>query len=176
MRTIHAALLSLALAACGQTAAPGAADAQPAQAAGELSAADHTALLQALDMRANAAGQVENACGERVTPQIVRADLGQAVGEAHLVVIPGGPNIATCYGDGPGALILMRREGAGFRQIYMNQGGFFAVLPRETNHAREIVHAGPGFQHPVFVWNGAEYAPARRSVPDAQMSDATILP
>jgi hypothetical protein len=72
--------------------------------------------------------------------------------------------------------MLVRRAGADFRMIYSNQGGFLVILPTQTNGVRDIAHGGPGFQHPVFAWNGAEYAPAGRSVADAEMGDATFLP
>ena len=163
----------LALGACGQAGAPAEAGAQTGDA---LTDADKAAIMQTLDFRADANAQVENACGNYVTPQFSAVDLGGDVGVAHLIVVPGGDNSPTCYGDGPGALILLRRDGATFRQIYMNQGGFLAVLATQTNGVRDLAHAGPGFQHPMFTWNGNEYTPAGRAIADADMSDATILP
>jgi hypothetical protein len=72
--------------------------------------------------------------------------------------------------------MLVRRAGADFRLIYSNQAGFLVILPTQTNGVRDIAHGGPGFQHPVFTWDGAEYGPAGRSVADADMGDATFLP
>ena len=173
MRMLKAISVSifLAAAACGQAATPADAD---AQTAGALTDADRAAIMQTLDFRPDAAGMVENACGSRVTPQFAAADLGGEVGVAQLVVVPGG-DTPTCYGDGPGAMMLVRREGDTFRLIYSNQGGFFVILPTETNGVHDIAHGGPGFQHPVFAWNGAEYARAG-SIADGDMGEATFLP
>jgi len=102
-------------------------------------------------------------------------DLGGDVGTAQLVVVPGG-DTPTCYGDGPGALVLLRRDGASFRQIYSNQGGFLALLTTRTRGVRDLAQAGPGLQHAVFVWNGSEYAPAGRDIADAELGGAEILP
>ena len=46
-----------------------------------------------------------------------------------------------------------------------------AILP-----TRDIAFAGPGFQHPLFTWNGTEFVNANRSVSDAQTANATTLP
>jgi hypothetical protein len=178
MRLKFASVLLLALAACGPAASPGGAGAQTAAAptqTGALGEGERIALLASLNLRADAAGLVENECGEKVTPQVRLVELGGAVGTAALLVMEGGPNTATCYGDGPG-LTLLRRDGASWRAIYASRGGFLAVLPSQTGGVRDIAFAGPGFEHPLWVWNGSEYAPAGRSIADAQMAGATILP
>ena len=104
-----------ALVACGQPAATSEAEAQTAStAATEVSAADRTAILRAAQLTADARGMVENECGEKVTPQLTPVDLGGAVGTAVLLAMSGGPNYASCYGDGPG-LTMFKREGATWR-------------------------------------------------------------
>ena len=181
MRTHIASFLLLALAACGQAAAPDDAGAQTATSgqaatpAAELSAADRAAILRSMNLSADARGMVENECGERVAPQIQQVDLGGAVGQAALLAMGGGPNYASCYGDGPGLTLLMR-EGATWRAIYNSRGGFLAVMPTQTRGVRDIAFAGPGFEHPLHRWDGAEYIPAGRSVADAAMENATVLP
>ncbi len=184
MRTHIASLLLFALAACGQATAPGSAGAQTtasgqaaerAAPAAELSAADRAAILAALNLSADARGLVENECGERVEPLFRQVDLGGGVGQAALLAMGGGPNMASCYGDGPG-LTLLKREGASWRAIYSSRGGFLAVMPSQTRGVRDIAFAGPGFEHPLHRWDGAEYIPAGRSVADAAMAGATILP
>lgn len=181
MRTHIASLLLFAVAACGQAAAPDdagaqiAASGQAAAPSAELTAADRAAILRSMNLSADARGMVENECGERVEPQIQQVDLGGAVGQAALLAMSGGPNYASCYGDGPGLTLLMR-EGASWRAIYNSRGGFLAVMPTETRGVRDIAFAGPGFEHPLHVWNGTVYTPAGRSVADAAMANATILP
>lgn len=171
--------LFFVLAACGQATAPGNADAQPAAhaapAAGALTAADRTAILRAMNLTADRSGQVENACSEKVAPQFTAVDLGGAVGTAQLVIIPGGPNSASCYGDGPGDIHLIRRSGASFSEIHALQGAFLAVLTTNHGGVRDIADAGPGMSHPLYQWNGTAYA-AHGQIADAAMASAQIYP
>ncbi|OQW60613.1 MAG: hypothetical protein A4S17_10010 [Proteobacteria bacterium HN_bin10] len=175
IRTLSASLF-LAIAACGQAAAPSEAGAQTAAPAStELSAADRTAILASQNLRADARGLVENECGDRVEPQILQVDLGGDVGRAALLAMGGGPSMASCYGDGPG-LTLLKREGANWRAIYSSRGGFMAIMPTRTRGVADIAFAGPGFDYPLHVWNGTTYVRADRSVGDAQLEGATFLP
>ncbi len=144
-------------------------------AAGAVAAADRAAILRALSLAADAKGQVENECGEKVTPQFLPAELGGAVGTAVVLAMGGGPNLASCYGDGPG-LSLMKREGARWRLIYSSRGGFMSILPTQHGAVRDLAFAGPGFEYPLWIWNGTEYAPAGRSISDAEVAKGTILP
>lgn len=173
MRMIKAISVSIffALAACGQAAAPGEAEAQPAASA-ELTASDRAAILRSQNLTADARGQVENECGEKVTPGFEHVDLGGQVGAATLLVMTGGPNSASCYGDGPG-LTLLRRDGAAWRAIYSSRGAMLVVMPARGNNARDLVEGGPGFEHALFRWNGAEYAHAG-SVGDGQFGEGAI--
>lgn len=177
MRKISLALAApaLALAACGQPA-PTSANAQTSTTATRAAApADNTALLAALHLRADASGQVTNACNEKVTPQVVAVDLGGAVGEAQLVIVPGGPNSASCYGDGPGDMHVLRRTGASVSEIYALQGAFLAVLTTSHNGVRDVASAGPGSSHPVSQWNGSAYV-EHGEIADAAMGAAQLYP
>ena len=142
-----------------------------------LTAADHAAILTTLGLKGDPRGQVMNACGERSTPQFLPAELGGSVGTATLVAVPGGPNTAGCYGDGPD-LHLMMRNGAGWREIYAARGRMLIILPTSTAGVRDIADGGPGLTVPVWVWNGTRYAGARRVISDAELSkiDAKYLP
>ena len=173
--------IAFALVACGQPAAEpkeagadsgGSAHAEPAVASG---AADPAAILEALKLEPDAQGQIVNECGDRVTPSIVAAELGGAVGTAQLVAIGGGPSMAACYGDGPD-LHLMKPEGAGYREIYAARGRMLIVLPTSHDGVHDLADGGPGFSFPVWQWNGGTYAPAGREVADADLSAATFLP
>jgi hypothetical protein len=149
---------------------------QPAAKAGASAAApDSTALLKTIGLTPDVSGRVENECGERVAPSVQAAELGGALGTAWLIAIGGGPNSATCYGDGPD-LHLLTREGTGYREIYAARGRMLIVLPTSTNGVRDLADGGPGFSFPVWAWNGKAYAPANRSVADSQIGDATFLP
>lgn len=177
MRTIKSmfASLALAIAACSPAAAPGDADAETSGAPGGATAAEQTAILTALSLPANAQGQVENECGERVTPQFLAVDLGAGVGRAVAFVISGGPNTITCYGDGP-LVILMREDGGAWRDVYMNRGGPMIILPTTHNNANDLAAGGPGFSFPVWQWNGSAYVNANRQVADSALNDARFVP
>jgi hypothetical protein len=172
LQVISASLL-FALAACGPAAGPADADAQTAS--GEISSADRAAILRALSLTANAQAQVTNECGERVTPQFLPAELGGAAGSGILFAIGGGPNMATCYGDGPD-LHLFVRDGANWREVYSARGRMLIVLPSLTHGVHDIADGGPGFSFPVWTWNGTAYAPANREVSDSALAGATFLP
>lgn len=170
----------VALAACGQAAAPGAADAQttPAatNAAAAISDADKAAILRGMGFTAaNAQGDVMNECGELSTPQYVLADLGGDAGTGILFAMSGGPNTASCYGDG-NLLGLFVRDGAGFRQVYSARGRMFVLMNTRTQGVRDVVDGGPGFSFPLWQWDGHEYAYAKREVADSALNDATFLP
>ena len=156
-----AALLSLALAACGPPAVTPDARA--------LTNADRAAILGALRLSANAQGQVLNECNELVTPQFLPAELGGGVGTAVLFAMSGGPTTASCYGDGPD-LHLLVRESTGWREIYSARGRMLIILPTSTGGVRDIGDGGPGLSFPVWTWNGSRYAPAGREVSDAELS------
>lgn len=140
-----------------------------------MSAADTTAILKAAGLAADGTGQVDNECGEKVTPQLKTVDLGAPVGRAVLLAMSGGPDSATCYGDGPG-LTVFRQNGTAWQQIYSSRGGFLAVMKETHNGAQDLVFAGPGFSHPLFIWNGTTYVRADREVPDDRLEGTTILP
>lgn len=171
MRVVFASL-ALLLAACSPAPAP---EAEAPAAAAALSEADRTALLTAINLTPNAEGQVTNECSELVTPRILPAQLGGAVGTAQVVAIDGGPNMPTCYGDGPDIHVLAR-IGDTWRQIYTDRGGGVIVLRTETNGVRDIAAGGPGFSFPVFTWNGNDYVPANRQIADSDLGDAEFVP
>jgi hypothetical protein len=179
MRLLQAISASLifALAACGQSAAPSEAEAQTAATAQsrEVTAEERTAILTALNMRANARGQVENECGERVTPQFTVADIGSGPGRVVAFTIGGGPNMLTCYGDGA-LTIFMRNHNNAWGEIWQGRPGGAIVLPARHNNGNDIATGGPGFSFPVSQWNGTTYVATGRMVGDSALGDARFIP
>lgn len=177
MRLVHAISASffLILAACGQAAAPTEADAQTAAASGEVTADERNGVLAALQMRVDAQGQVENECGERVTPTFQVADIGSGPGRVIAFNISGGPNMLTCYGDGSLTIFLRQNNGA-WAEIWQNRPGGAIVISTQHNNGNDIADGGPGFSFPVWEWNGTTYVNANRTVSDSQLGDARFIP
>jgi hypothetical protein len=177
-KLISTLTLAIAMTACGQPAATSAdAEAAPAaeaaSASSEAAAEDRAAILAALSLSADASGQVENECGDKVTPQFLPQDLG--AGRTIAFVIGGGPSAAACYGDGP-LVQLMRNDGGNWSEIYQNRGGGIIVLPTKHNGANDLADGGPGFSFPVWQWNGRTYENANRQVADSALGDARFIP
>jgi hypothetical protein len=178
MRFIHIATAAcvFALAACGQAAAPSEADAQTATAqSGDVTSAERSAILTALQMRSDAQGRVQNDCGEMVTPQFTVADLGSGPGRVIAFTIGGGPNMLTCYGDGA-LTTFMRQNNGAWGEIWRGSPGGAIVLSTQHNGGNDIATGGPGFSFPVSEWNGTTYVSANRTVADSQLSDARFIP
>lgn len=172
---IGATALLLGLGACGPAASPPAAVEEEAEALPAAGPADYPAILATLRLTADASGQIQNECGDRVTPQFLTAQLGGDAGDATLVAIPGGASMATCYGDGPD-LHLFVRDGGAWREVYSARGRMLIILSTSTNGVRDLADGGPGFSFPVWTWNGRQYADANRSVADSALGDAQFLP
>jgi hypothetical protein len=175
MRTLLFASFLVTLAACGQAAAPADAGAQPAASTTAVSDAEKTAILAVLGLSANAQGEVQNECGDMVTPGFIVTDLGAGVGRAVAFVIGGGPSAAACYGDGP-LVQLMRSTGGAWREIYQRRGGPMIILSTTHNGANDLADGGPGFTFPVWEWNGNAYTLTNREVADASLGDARFVP
>jgi hypothetical protein len=178
MRLIKAISASFffALAACGQAAAPSEAEAQgAATSTAEVSATERTAILSMMQASANAQGQVQNECGDMVTPEFRPLDLGAGVGRSVAFIIGGGPSAAACYGDGP-LIVVYRNTGGAWQEIYQHRGGVMVILSTQHNGANDVADGGPGFSFPVQEWNGNTYAFANREVGDSVMGDARFVP
>lgn len=186
---IAVAFSVLLLAGCGkpggtaqneapQSAPPAEASATPAApAAAPAPASDNSAgvplgqerlaaALKAAGMELQADGLVMNACDEKVKPGVYAADVGGAVGRAYLITMEGGPNMVTCYGDGPG--IWLVRDAAGSFGVILQGMGFLAIMPTEHMGVKDVTIGGPGFEFPVFAWNGKTYEPSG-TIKDSEM-------
>jgi hypothetical protein len=178
---LAAGAAALSLAACGKAGESDAhAETQTApvtvtaaEAPSPVNAADKAAILTANHLEANPLGLVRNECGDMVTPQFIPADVG--LGNTILFVMVGGPDGGyTCYGDGPD-LHLMRKEGAAWREIYGNRGGFMVILPSTHGGAHDLAFGGPGMTHARYQWNGRVYD-QNGEIPDEGIANATTLP
>ena len=149
------------------------ASAQPA--APQVVQGDRMALLHALNLPPDARGRVMNACDERVAPQFFNVNLGGSVGGAVLVLVSGGPNSVTCYGDVPGVFFLMKRDGGSFHQIFTGQG-FFVVLPTAHLGVHDLSIGGPGMSFPLYTWNGHDFSASSRSISDATLGTGQAYP
>ena len=155
------ALIVLALSLCSRSGMTARAPA--------VTDADRAAIVKTLSLSADQQGRVLNECGERSVAQYLPAELGGSAGTAILFAMSGGPNTASCYGDGPD-LHLMLRDRAGWREIYAARGRMLIILPTSTAGVRDIGDGGPGLSFPVWVWNGTRYRPAGREISDTELS------
>lgn len=121
-----------------------------------LAAPDAAELGVALGIKIGDGGTIENACGEVVETSVTAIDFGGAVGTAWLLLIPGGPNTLTCYGDVPGDMYLAVADGATYREVFAG-GGYIEVLPSDHGGVHDFALGGPGFSFPLYVWNGTEF-------------------
>ncbi|MEO8241498.1 MAG: hypothetical protein ABI832_04250 [bacterium] len=124
-------------------------------------------LGKGLGMTISAQGEVENACGETVTASVTEIDFGGKLGVTYLLVIPGGPNTAGCYGDVPGDSYLLATGSQGFKVVFSG-GGTIVMLSTEHGGVHDFAIGGPGFSFPLYVWNGKSF------VPKGEISEATL--
>ena len=66
-------------------------------------------------------------------------------------------------------------NGDDWRLLLVHQG-YLGILDTRTNGARDVALGGPGFSFPVFAWDGANYEPAGRMIPDTDFGAATVVP
>ena len=135
--------------------APAAGSAPPVLAPEKLKAA-----FASLQLTANAGGQVKNACDEYVTPQVAAAELGGSVGRAALITLGGGPSMPSCYGMTGTVFHLLKSEGDTFKTIFTGNGSL-GVMATSHNGVKDIAIGGPGFEFPVYHWDGAKYVEGR---------------
>lgn len=142
----------------------------PAYMPAPLSADKLALALKALNLKPAPLGKVMNDCGEAVTPGVHTAELGGDVGRAYLIVVPGGPNSVTCYGDNPGALYLLRATKEGAFTLIFSDRGFLAVMPDTHKGVHDVAVGGPGFEFPVYEWNGSTFVRSR-SIKDSELPE-----
>lgn len=118
------------------------------------------AAFKFLQLTANAGGEVKNACDEYVTPQIAAAELGGSIGRATLITLGGGPSMPSCYGMTGTVFYLLKSEGEAFKTIFQDNGSL-AVMATSHNGVKDIAVGGPGFEFPVYHWDGAKYVKGR---------------
>ena len=59
--------------------------------------------------------------------------------------------------------------------IYSSRGAMLVVMPTGRNGVKDLVSGGPGFEHPLYQWNGTTYSQTR-TVPDSATSNGLYLP
>lgn len=155
-------------------------DAEDAQAASDETPAIETAstpsavsdeermlVLAATGLDHDPDGLTINDCGEAVEPDVHAIDMGGDVGRALLVVIKGGPTTAACYGDTGMKFFLMRQDGDNYKTVASDMG-HFAVMDTQTQGVKDFAVGGPGFEFPVYEWNGRTFV-SLRTISDAEL-------
>ena len=168
---MRAALIAFALAAI----APFAAAQEPDPDAVVLTDYERQQMNALLDLSADADERVTNACGDKVSLDVKRVDLGN-LGNHLVVVVPAGPNAPACYGDGPGDVYVVRYLRSDFSVVFNGQG-YIALLPNAASGIPDIALGGPGQVFPVSAFNRTRYVQTNRTISDAAFARAaTILP
>jgi hypothetical protein len=182
MRSAYlAAAATLGLCVCGGLAtfeSPAiAADAPVASAAGsDLTPADRKKLIGQTGYQLDKNGKVDNACGEKVAPKFVSANVGGAVGVAQLVAIPNGKQ--ACNPDGT-EFYLEASGGKGFHVIFADQGRIVILDTTGDDGVRDIalVHKGGGVS-PVYRYKKSQlgYASGGRNASATSLKGLPALP
>jgi hypothetical protein len=124
---------------------------------GDISApSERAAIFTTLELASVGSNQVINACDEAITPALYSVQLGGAVGTAVLVVLSGGDNNPSCYGMTGMEITLLKASDVGYKTLLSTQGQL-GVLTTATNGVLDIAIGGPGFEFPVYSWNGATF-------------------
>ena len=139
----------------------------PRAATSEVGATERDAAIAAVGLPPAPEGGVINACDEATMPDVYPAELGGDVGRALLVVVGGGPTTLTCYGMSGMKFFLLARDSTGWKTIFEGQG-HFVVMESEHLGVKDVAVGGPGFEFPVFEWNGSKYVFAR-TVSDGEL-------
>ncbi|MDZ4776718.1 MAG: hypothetical protein SGJ23_08035 [Alphaproteobacteria bacterium] len=168
---MRAVLIAFALAAM----APLAAAQEPDADAVVLTDYERQQMNALLELSSEADGRVTNACGDKVTLDVKRVDLGN-LGNHLVVVVPAGTTAPACYGDGPGDVYVVRYLRTDFSVIFNGQG-YIALLPNASTGIPDIALGGPGQAFPVHTFSRTRYVRTNRTISDATFARAaTILP
>lgn len=138
-------------------------------ALGAVSDEERMLALAALGLDHDPDGQTINDCGEAVEPDVHAIDMGGAVGRALLIVMKGGPTTAACYGDTGMKFFLMKQDGENYKTVASDMG-HFAVMETETAGVKNFAVGGPGFEFPVYEWNGRTFV-SLRTIPDTELPE-----
>lgn len=143
-----------------------------AMAEDDFSAADRRTLIAETGYEADDSGQVENVCGDKVSPDFAPADIGGPVGVAALVVIPNGAT-ADCY-DEPGDMYLMRRTAAGFHIVFADSAHLAVLASTGTDGVHDIA-LNRGGSYPVYRWDGDDYVSAGRNISRSEYGQGSAI-
>jgi hypothetical protein len=122
----------------------------------QFSARERAEIYRVLQLTMTREGQVINACDEVIRPRMKFVELDGEVGTAVIVSLDGGSEAPACYGMTGIQVFMLRRETDSYRMIFSDRGEL-AVMPTSHLGVRDIALGGPGFEFPVFYWNGHKF-------------------
>lgn len=76
---------------------------------------------------------------------------------------------------GEGVALFMRNSAGVYEQQEEVAGGIAVILDKHSNGYPELVIAGPGFEFPLYRWNGKSYTHVRNISDDELQSAQTAL-
>lgn len=115
-------------------------------------------------------GKVINGCDEPITPEVQSLNLGAALPDIVLVIMTGGDTAPGCYGAAGEEFTLVLSEQDDFSMLFSSPGYY---MPLTTQHegVYDFAIGGPGFEYPVYQWDGAEFV-LTGSIADSELPAA----
>ncbi len=126
--------------------------AAPAYAA-PLTQNEAMAAYQAAGIQAVGIDKAVDDCGGPAKPNLDRVALGGLVGNAVKIEIAS----RNCYDRLGKRIWLLKQEGRSFKVIFDERTLGLQTLPTTHNDVADIKLSVPGYDQPVWVWDGARY-------------------
>lgn len=142
------------------------------QSNSKLTTAEKNAIFRMLELKVAADKKGFRMDGFDVGAQAYPVDLNKDGVEEVFVIMDG-----LLFGNtGQGVALFMKNSARGYEQQEEVAGGIAVILGTRSNGYPELVIAGPGFEFPLYRWNGKSYSYARNiSDDDLQNAETTMV-
>lgn len=137
------------------------------QSGSQLSAAEKNTLFRKLGLQVAANKKGFQMDGFDVGAKAYPVDLNKDGAEEVFVIMDG-----LLFGNtGQGVALFMKNSAGMYEQQDEVAGGIAVVLDTQSNGYPELVIAGPGFEFPLYRWNGKSYTYVR-NISDDELQNA----
>jgi hypothetical protein len=111
------------------------------------------AAFQTAGIQASGIDKAVDDCGGPVKPALDRVALGGLVGNALKIEIAS----RNCYDRLGKRIWLLKQEGRSFKVIFDERTLGVQILPTKHNNVADIKLSMPGYDQPIWAWDGARY-------------------